>query len=97
MSIPLFLKYYVSPSFSLHIGPSFGFNLYKKATVEGGEDYDLNNVKTFNFAGLVGFEYALDSGLFFDARYTVGANNLSKTDGVTMRNNLLTFGLGYKF
>ncbi len=97
LSVPLFLKYYVSPSFSLHVGPSFGFNLYRKVKFEGESVDSKELIKTFNFAGLVGFEYALDSGLFFDARYTIGANNISKLDGVTMRNNLLTFGLGYKF
>ncbi len=97
LSVPIFLKYYVSPNFSLNVGPSFGFNLYRKLDVDHKMTSSKKLIKTFNFAGLVGLEYALDSGLFFDARYIVGSNNISKFDNITMRNNLLTVGLGYKF
>ncbi len=97
LSVPLLVKYYVSPNFSLNVGPSFGFNIYKKGSFNGGKSFDLKDVKTFNFAGLLGLEYTLDSGLFFDARYSMGVTNISGLKGVTVKNNLLTFGLGYKF
>ncbi len=97
LSLPISLKYFISPNFSLSVGPSFGLNLYRKVKVDDEKFDSKESIKKFNFAGLIGLEYALDSGLFFDARYIVGANNISKFDDVTMRNNLLTIGIGYKF
>ncbi len=97
LSLPISFKYYLGDSFAISAGPSFGFNIYRKGEV-GNVEVDLDKeIKTFNFSGLVGLEYNLDSGLFFDTRFNYGFSNISKIDKTEIKNHTLTFGLGYKF
>ncbi len=97
LSLPISFKYYVADRFAISAGPSFGFNLYRKGKVDGESVNLKDDIKVFNFSGLVGLEYNLNSGLFFDTRYNYGFTNISKIDNSNMKNHTLTFGLGYKF
>ncbi len=69
LSLPLSFKYYIVDGLSVNAGVNFGFNLFKKYKTEGVDDNkvrDLKDIKTFNSAGLLGLEYTLNNGLFFD-------------------------------
>ncbi len=97
LSLPISLKYYLGNHLAISAGPSFGLNLYRKGEIDG-ESIDLDKtIKRFNFSGLVGLEFNFSGGLFIDARFNYGFNNISKIDDSKMQNHLLTFGLGYKF
>ncbi len=97
LSLPISFKYYIGNHFAISAGPSFGFNIYRKGKVED-KSVDLkDDIKVFNFSGLVGLELNLSSGLFFDTRFNYGFSNISKIDNSKVKNHLLTVGIGYKF
>lgn len=51
-----------------------------------------------NLAPFLGVEYALENGLFFDARYSLGVSNLSNDNsGGTIKNSFAQVGVGFKF
>ncbi len=98
LSLPLSVKYFVTEGFALSGGLNFGFNLIRRGKSDGGDWEDFSDkIKIFNFGPFVSLEYNLKNGLFIDARYTLGLNEISKVDKVTSKNNFILVGLGYKF
>jgi len=91
LRIPIMAKYYVAESFSILAGPSIAF---KVATEEDAVD---ELTKSMDFGLGVGAAYDLENGLFFDARYNFGLQNISDVDGVDIKNSGFQVGLGYKF
>jgi len=108
--IPVSAKYFISEKLSVSLGASFGVILSaKQKTVvdagigipglelEGDDDVDIkDDVNTLNIAPFLGAEFALENGLFFDARYNYGISDLSKSDG-KVTNSFLQVGVGFKF
>lgn len=108
--IPVSAKYFISEKLSVSLGASFGVILSaKQKTVvdagigipglelEGNDDVDIkDDVNTLNIAPFLGAEFALENGLFFDARYNYGISDLSKSDG-KVTNSFLQVGVGFKF
>lgn len=91
LRIPIMAKYYVAESFSLLAGPSVAF---KVATED---DFVDELTKSMDFGLGFGAAYDLENGLFFDARYNLGLQNISD-DGVSdVKNTGFQVGLGYKF
>lgn len=111
--IPVSAKYFISENFSLSAGASFGVILSaKQKTVldlglgvvpgfelEGDDERDIKDqINTLNIAPFIGAEYALENGLFFDARYNYGVSNLAKDSGDgKLTNSFLQVGVGFKF
>lgn len=65
----------------------------------GNKEDIKDQTNTLNIAPFVGAEYALENGLFFDARYNYGVSNLVKNaegEGKTT-NSFLQVGIGFKF
>lgn len=108
--IPVSAKYFISEKFSVSLGASFGLILSaKQKTVidagigipglelEGDDEVDIKDeVNTLNIAPFLGAEFALENGLFFDARYNYGISDLSKSEG-KVTNSFLQVGVGFKF
>ncbi|WBV60725.1 porin family protein [Chryseobacterium camelliae] len=108
--IPVSAKYFITENLSVSLGASFGVILSaKQKTVvdagigipglelEGDDDVDIkDDVNTLNIAPFLGAEFALENGLFFDARYNYGISDLSKSDG-KVTNSFLQVGVGFKF
>ena len=96
INIPVMLKYYVSPSFSLDLGPQAGINVYSKFTVKDMDAVDVKDVtKGVDFGLGVGGTYNLTENAFVQARYTMG---LSKAfDAGNAKNGNIQLAFGMKF
>lgn len=110
--IPVSAKYFITENISVSAGASFGVILSaKQKTVfdggfnipglelEGDDETDIKDqVNTLNIAPFLGAEFALENGLFFDARYNMGVSNLAKDSGDgKLTNSFLQVGVGFKF
>lgn len=89
ITIPVMLKYYVSNGLSIEAGPQVGFNVLAEA-----EGEDIEDVKTDIGAGL-GLGYALNQGIFFQARYNFGFSDI--VEDVDAKNGVFQLSLGYRF
>ncbi|MGG5207809.1 porin family protein [Chryseobacterium sp. MIQD13] len=110
--VPVSAKYFITESLSVSAGASFGFILSAKTKydvnvglglpgldVAIGDEVDIKDqTNTLNIAPFLGAEYALENGLFFDARYNMGVSNLAKDSGDgKLTNSFLQVGVGFKF
>ena len=77
INIPVMLKYYVTPKFSVDFGPQLGVNVYSKFSVDGIDDaVDLKDAtKDIDFGLGLGGTYNLTENAFIQARYTMGLTN----------------------
>lgn len=104
INVPVMLKYYVAPSFSIDFGPQVGFNVYSKATgkasvagVSDSETVDLKDgTNTVDFGLGLGATYSVTDNLFLQARYTMGFTKVFDGDA-DIKNGNIFVGLGYKF
>ncbi len=90
LRVPVMAKYYVADGLNLQAGPSFGFKV-------GADDAIDNAVKSFDFGLGAGAAYELESGLFFDARYTFGLTDFSDVNGFEINTSNFQVGVGYRF
>ena len=97
INIPLMLKYYVAPAFSIDFGPQVGFNVYSKATVDD-ETFDLKDgTKTVDFGLGLGGTYNLTDNAFVQARYTLGMTKVFDGDLNKEKNGNVQIAFGMKF
>ena len=108
INVPLMLKFYATPNFSIDFGPQAGFNVYSKMTasgklanVEAKESIDLkDNTKTVDFGVALGGTYNLTENAFVQARYTLGLTNVIKGDlgeFYESKNGNIQLAFGYRF
>lgn len=105
ISVPVMGKYFITPSFSVFLGPTFNFNLASDANAKTGS-VTSDKVNTsdalnlFQVGGLAGVNYYIVKGFFVEARYNYIApqifENPSKTSDFGAIHNIQV-GLGYKF
>nr|WP_315032329.1 porin family protein [uncultured Chryseobacterium sp.] len=110
--IPISAKYFITEGLSVSAGANVGLILSAKqklsadlglgplVELEGDKEDDIKDqVNTLNLAPFVGAEYALENGLFFDARYNLGLSNLAKhaEGGYKLTNSFIQVGVGFKF
>lgn len=108
INVPVMLKYYVAPAFSIDFGPQVGFNVYSKVTKElkgsSGDKTtstkktnDLKDAtKTVDFGLGLGGTYNLTSNAYVQARYTMGMTNVFDGD-VECKNGNIQIAFGMKF
>jgi len=99
INVPVMLKYYVSPAFSIDFGPQVGFNVYSKVSVEGYDKaYDLkDNTKGVDFGLGLGGTYNLTENAFVQARYTMGMTKVFDGDYNKEKNGNIQIAFGMKF
>lgn len=107
INVPVMLKYYVSPSFAIDLGPQVGFNVYSKLTskLEGQSDgvsakveetEDMKDItKTVDFGVGLGATYSLTENAFVQARYTLGLTKAFKIGDA--KNSNIQIAFGWKF
>lgn len=110
--VPVSAKYFITEGLSVAGGVNVGIILTaKQKTVMGSDLFEMEvegedtkngdikkDIKTLNLAPFLGVEYALENGLFFDARYSLGVSNLSNDNsGGTVKNSFAQVGVGFKF
>ena len=105
LQIPIMAKYYINDSFYLNAGPQIGFLMSADGeytvTYDGETETDSEDIKDeFNsndFGFNIGAGYKLESGLFFDFRYTAGLSDIIVDKDSQVKNSALQFGIGYFF
>lgn len=100
VSIPLMVKYFPKPNFSLMLGGVANINVlgkyYNEATEEVG---NMANLTSFQPGILFGANYYIKKGFFVDARYTHNFGNIvdNPTLNQTFKYGTISLGVGYKF
>ena len=99
INIPVMLKYYVTPAFSVDLGPQLGVNVYSKYSIEGVDDaIDVkDNTKTVDFGVGLGGTYNLTNNAFVQARYTMGMTKVFDGDHNKEKNGNIQVAFGMKF
>lgn len=101
INVPVMLKYYATPAFSIDFGPQVGFNVYSKYTIKGPNNkYVTNNkkyTKAVDFGLGLGATYNLTDNAFVQARYTLGLTNVFKDDFNESKNGNIQLSIGYRF
>jgi hypothetical protein len=98
INVPLLAQYMFDNGFRIEAGPQFGFLMAAKAK-SGGSTTDVKNgYKSTAISLPVGIGYLTSSGLGFDARYSFGLSDLSKTKGDNkLTGNNFQFGIFWQF
>ena len=98
INVPVIFKYYVSPAFSIDLGPQVGFNVYSKYSIEDvKEAVDLKDgTKSVDFGVGLGGTYNLTDNAFVQARYTLGLTKVFEGDG-DCKNGNIQIAFGMKF
>lgn len=98
INVPVMFKYYVSPAFSIDLGPQVGFNVYSKYSIEDVDKaIDIKDgTKGVDFGLGLGGTYNLTDNAFVQARYTLGLTKVFEGDG-DCKNGNIQIAFGMKF
>ena len=105
INVPVMLKFYATPNFSIDLGPQVGFNVYNKmtasgkiASIEAKETIDLKDItKTVDFGVGLGATYNLTNNAFVQASYTLGLTNVFDVNDSHEKNGNAQIAFGMKF
>ncbi|MBR4829817.1 MAG: PorT family protein [Muribaculaceae bacterium] len=99
INVPVMLKYYATPNFSIDFGPQVGFNVYSKVSVEDEDKaWDLkDSTKGVDFGLGLGGTYNLTENAFVQARYTLGMTKVFDGDYNKEKNGNIQLAFGMKF
>jgi hypothetical protein len=97
VNVPVMLKFYATPNFSIDLGPQVGFNVYSKYSVEDVDDaVDMkDHTKTVDFGVGLGATYSLTENAFVQARYTMGLTKAFENGEA--KNGNIQVAFGWKF
>jgi len=89
INVPVMLKYYVTPEFSIDFGPQVGFNVFNKVSHKNlSKSIDIkDSTKPVDFALGLGGTFNLTENAFVQARYTMGLTKVFKDEDVIGENN----------
>jgi len=97
INVPVLLDYTVYPGLSLQAGPQIAFNVSSKSEFDG-QEFDLKDqTKGTSISALLGAQYKLPLGIFFQARYALGLSNIPKDDDFEAKNAVFSISAGYFF
>ena len=99
INVPVMLKYYVSPAFSVDFGPQVGFNVYSKYKIEDTDKaIDIkDSTKAVDFGLGLGGTYNLTDNAFVQARYTMGLTKVFEGEFNNEKNGNIQLAFGMKF
>lgn len=99
IAVPVMLKYFVAPGFSLEAGPQFSFLTKSEIEAESQGDSASQDLKddteSFDMGAAVGLGYGLPQGFLVQARYVMGFSDVY-TDSDT-KNSVIQLSVGWKF
>ena len=95
INVPVMLKFYATPSFSIDLGPQVGFNVYSKVSAKDHTKDLKDATKTVDFGVGLGATYHLTENVFVQGRYTMGLTKVF--DAGEEKNGNIQIALGYKF
>ncbi|TVZ50912.1 porin family protein [Dokdonia sp. Hel_I_53] len=96
INIPVLADYTFAEGFSAQFGPQFGINVSSDVEFDGDTE-DLEDVETLDLGLAGGLQYSLDQGIFFQARYTLGLNNIFDFEDADAKNGVFALSVGYNF
>lgn len=101
INVPVMLKFYATPDFSIDFGPQVGFNVYSKAT-SSAHDTDVttdlkDNTNDVDFGIGLGGTYNLTENAFLQARYTMGLTKVFDIEHSKAKNGNIQVAFGWKF
>ena len=97
INVPVMMKFYAAPAFSIDFGPQVGFNVYSKYSIEGLPTVDLKDgTNTVDFGLGLGGTYNLTEKAFVQARYTMGLTKVFDNDA-DCKNGNIQVAFGMKF
>ena len=98
INVPVMFKYYVSPAFSIDLGPQVGFNVYSKYSIEDVKEAVVKDgTKGVDFGVGLGGTYNLTDNAFVQARYTLGLTKVFEGDYNNEKNGNIQIAFGMKF
>lgn len=103
INVPVMLKFYATPNFSIDLGPQVGFNVYNKAKAKGvDKSVDIKDItKPVDFGLGLGGTFNLTENAFVQARYTLGLTKVFKDEDVIgenkAKNGNVQIAFGMKF
>ncbi|MFN3942026.1 MAG: porin family protein [Flavobacterium sp.] len=109
IAFPIMVKYYTTPKFSMEFGPQFAF-LAESTFNLGNITVNANELfNNFDLGFGIGVNYEASNKVFLNFRYTLGLFNIASAEyqravieevnasSFTMKNNVIQFGIGYRF
>ena len=98
INVPVMMKFYTSPKFSIDFGPQVGFNVFSKYSLDDVDDFKAVDIKdatkSVDFGLGMGGTYNLTDNAFVQARYNLGLTNVFEGDGDCKNGNIqLAFGM----
>ncbi len=99
LALPIIAKWYVIDKFSFETGPRLASLASSSQSVGEETDEFFNSFSDFDFGWVFGAGYKMESGMFFQAHYTLGLSNINDIDGVDISNNnsIVQLSVGYLF
>lgn len=100
INLPVLAKFYIVEGLAIEAGPQIGYLLKAEQTSMRRDGFDSNvkdSYKLTDFSIVGGISYEFPLGLFLQARYANGLNNINKEADLTMKNNVFSFCAGFKF
>ncbi|WP_372473096.1 porin family protein [Capnocytophaga sp. ARDL2] len=105
VNVPVVAKFYVVDGLSIEAGPHVSFLAKESYEVKagnlgvGGSNQKPFEAKKLDYGVSAGLAYDTPSGLFFNARYMIGLNDLRESDttGDAVKSSVIQAGVGFKF
>lgn len=109
LNVPLMLKYYAAPKFSLEFGPQVGFLLSAKADVDflmnidgmdvpGSTTVDIKDqMSSLDFGFNFGLGYDFTEKFTAGVRYNLGLSNIYDDSDASAKNSVFSVSAAYKF
>lgn len=104
LNVPIMADFTIAEGLSLQGGPQIGFKLDSKFKVDGDDidfdDDDDDGVEGLDLGIGIGAQYKLPLGLFFQARYVTGFNNVFEDfdgESTEAKNAVISVSVGYFF
>ena len=94
INIPILADYTFAEGFSVQFGPQFGININSEIEFDGASA-DFDEANTLDLGVVAGVQYTLEQGIFFQARYALGLNEIAEDSD--SQNGVIALSVGYKF
>jgi hypothetical protein len=101
--LPIMLKYNLYKGFFVTGGPQLGYLISSKQEfIDNSNSYYTNHnfngdFKKITFDFNFGIGYEFNNGINVNLRYSLGLNNINKSDFVEYKNSVYQFSIGYSF
>ncbi|TGV03315.1 porin family protein [Flavivirga rizhaonensis] len=92
INIPVLADFTIIEGLSVQAGPQIGFVINDEEDYDDGETEDIG-AESIDFGALLGAQFKLENGLFFQARYNLGLSDV--ISDVDAKNNVFSLSVGY--